>query len=93
MAENILHWTGIRLRVNGSGNLRPTLYSLDKVDSTVLTPLVMATLTARQPTRLCNFVSQRVIYRLETTAINEFMNINRIILFTKPLYTQFPGLD
>lgn len=93
MAENILHFAGVRLRVNGTGNLKMKLFSLDKVESLTLAPIAMQTLTAREPTRLCNFVQQRAILRVETTEINEFMSFNRIILFTKAIYTQFPGLD
>ena len=90
MDESIIHVGAIRLRVNGTGNLRATLYSLDKVRTYVMVPLVMQTLTDREPTRLCNFTSQRAILRLETVDINEVMKINRVIMYTKIMYTQFP---
>ncbi len=93
MAENILHFAGIRLRINGQGVIIPTLYSLDKIDSTIMNSMTMSTLTAREPTRLCNFVTQRAVLRLETTELNDYMKINRIIIFARPLYTQFPGLE
>lgn len=91
MAENIIHFGGIRLRVVGSGNLRPTMYSFDKIKSSVLVPLVMNSTDNIEPTRISNFVSQRMMLRLETTAINEIMRINRIIIFAKPIYTSYPG--
>jgi hypothetical protein len=91
--ENINHYAGIRLRVRGVGNLIPTLYSLDKIDSTAMVEMTMAVTTAREPTRLCNFVSQRGILRLETDDLDDYMEIDRIIVFNKAIYTQFPGLD
>jgi len=91
MPENIVHFGGIRIRVNGSGNLKPTLYSLDKIRSSILVPLVMVANTDIEPTRLCNFTSQRAILRLETTEFNDVMRVNRIIVYVKPMYTQFPG--
>lgn len=89
--EEIVHFAGIRLRVEGSGNLNLTFYSLDNVDSQVLVSLVMTNTTAREPTRLANFISQRGMLKVGTTNIDEVFRINRIILFAKPIWSQFPG--
>lgn len=89
--ENIIHFGAVKLRVNGVGNLKLSLFTLDRKRSTVMVPLKMEQSTEREPTRLCNFVTQRAVLRVETTEINEVMRINRIILYTKPIYTQFPG--
>jgi hypothetical protein len=90
-SEEILHFAGVRLRVTGSGNLRMTFFSLDDVDSSTLAPIAMQTSTGREPTRLANFISQRGMLQIQTTAINETMRINRIILFAKPIWSQYPG--
>lgn len=90
-AEEILHFAGVRIRVTGSGNLDMQFLSLDDVDSQVLTPLVMSNITAREPTRLSNFISQRGALKISTNVINETFKINRIIVFVKPLWSQFPG--
>jgi len=91
MAENILHFNGIRIRVVGSGNLLLRFESLDNVISQDLVALAMSSTTDRQPTRLANFISQRGRYIFKTTAIDEQFKINRIIIFTTELWTQFPG--
>lgn len=91
MAEGILHWGAVTLRVTGSGNLRMHLTGLDNAITKTLVPIVMSDTSGREPTRLSNFNSQRTKIKLQTTAINEVMRINRIILWTKPIYTQFPG--
>lgn len=90
-AEEICHFNGVRIRVYGNGNLRMTLFSLDQVNSNVLVPVPMASPTAREPTRLANFVSQRAMLEIKTTAINEMFHVNRVIVFAKLLWTQFPG--
>ena len=89
--QDIIHYGAVRLRVNGSGNLRFTFQSLDNQKSQVLVPIVMQPLTDREPTRLANFTTQRAFLRVETTAINEIFKINRIIVFARPIYTSFPG--
>lgn len=90
-SEEIVHFAGVRMRVTGSGNLDLQFLSLDNVESQTLTPLTMSTTNAREPTRLANFISQRGMLKISTNAINETFKINRIILFVKPIWSQFPG--
>ncbi len=93
MAEQILHFGAITFRLNGTGVFRPTLFSLDRVQSSTLVPLTMATSPGKEPTRLCNFNQQRALLRMETTAFDEYMKVNRIVYFVKAIYTQFPGTE
>lgn len=86
----LLHFGSIRLRVVGSGVLRPTLYSLDDVRSSVLPTVTMASTTDREPLVLCNFINQRGYLELKTTAINETFTINKITFFVKPIATGYP---
>jgi len=89
--DNILHYGGIRLRVNGTGNLRLTLYGYDKVSSEVLTPVVMTAAPGREKVRLANFKSELALVRLETTAIDETFKINKMMVYVKQLYTSYPA--
>lgn len=88
--EMISHYTGVTLRVNGSGNLKLKFVSLDDVKETIMLPLVMALRTDREPTRLGNFMQQRAYLEGGTTEINETFKINRIIVWAKPVYTSYP---
>jgi len=90
-SEEILHFTGIRLRIVGHGNLNLQFLSLDSAESQTLAPITLPPITAREPTRLANFVSQRGSLKIFTDQLDEEFRINRIILFVKPLWTQFPG--
>lgn len=89
--ENIQHFGAIRLRVNGTGNLKPKFLSLDDVRTLDLVPIIMATLTDREPTRLANFMSQRARLRLGTTEKDEIFKINRVIIFVKETYSEYAG--
>ena len=89
--ESISHFAAIRVRVNGTGNLKMTVYSLDDQRSKVLVPFTMAPKSRIIPTRLVNFVEQRASFELKTTEINEKFRINRIVIFTKEVYTSYPG--
>ena len=89
--EDIVHFGGVRLRVTGSGNLDMTFKSLDDVDTQTLVPIIMSSTSAREPTRLANFISQRGRLQISTNAIDETFRINRVIVFAKPIWTQFPG--
>ena len=87
----LLHITGVRLRVVGSGNLDMVMSSLDDVYSTSLMPLALASSNNREPTQLTNFVQQRVKVRIGTNEINEWFNISRMMVFVKTFGTSFPG--
>lgn len=89
--EGISHFNAIRLRVIGSGNLDLILYSLDDVKSQTLNPLVLQTTTNIQPTKKCNFMQQRMALEISTDVMDEYFRINRIIIFSKPTFANFPG--
>lgn len=89
--EFISHFTGVRMRINGSGNLQMRLLSFQDVSEQVLVPFVMQTTTKVEPFRLANFNEQRASLEGKTTEIDEYFKINRIILFAKPLWTDYPA--
>jgi hypothetical protein len=89
--ENISHFAAIRVRVNGTGNLKMKVLSLDDIRSKELVPFVMATTNRIIPTRLVNFSEQRALFEISTTEMDEYFRINRIVIFAKEMYTSFPG--
>lgn len=90
-AENILHCTGVRLRVVGSGNLDMTLYSLDSARTFPMMALPMTPTNERELTRLGNFRSQRIQLGFSVDVIDEYFKISKIIFFAKPSATSYPG--
>ncbi len=89
--ENVLHYAGARLRLQGVGNLIPSFINLDDSPIQVLTVIPMSLAPGREILRLANFTGQRVRFKVETTGIDEKMIINRIVIFNKPLWTEYPG--
>lgn len=86
----VLHFSAVRFRVTGAGNLKIQLDSLDSQQTQPLTDLVMMTATSREPTQLANFSSQRAKITVSTTAINEYFNISKVIVFVRPIYSGYP---
>jgi hypothetical protein len=91
MAENILHFAAVRMRVTGSGLLRMKFYNLDETSTQELVPFTMNTAPGLEPTRLANFNSQRARLKVYTNALDESFKINRIILFARQIWSSFPG--
>jgi hypothetical protein len=89
--EVISHFSAVRIRVNGAGQLRLALFSLDDVTTITLVPLTMAAFTRIVPTRLCNFQEHRAALEIKTTSIDDKMRINRIIIFSRPVFTEWPS--
>lgn len=86
----ILHFNAIRTRVTGSGSLQLFLRSLDNTSSVQLTSISMSAATNREPTVLANFIDQRAQLEVRTTAIDEKFSISRIILYVRPLASEYP---
>jgi hypothetical protein len=89
--ESISHFAAIRVRVNGTGNLKMSVHSLDDVRSKTLVPLEMKTANRIIPTRLVNFMEQRACFELKITDFDEDFKINRIVIFTKEVFKSYPG--
>lgn len=89
--ESISHFAAIRIRLNGTGNLKMSIYSLDDMKSKTLVPFAMSVRSRIIPTRLVNFMEQRACFELKTTEIGEKFRINRIVVFMKEVYTSYPG--
>jgi hypothetical protein len=81
----------VRTRLVGSGNLLMKVFSLDDVRSKTLVPFAMLPGNRIIPTRIVNFVEQRASFELKTTVMDEKFRINRIVVFSKPVFTSFPG--
>ena len=89
--DDIVHYTAVRMRVIGSGSLQMRMISQDDVFNQVLVPFVMSASTNIRPTRLMNFQHQKAMFEGKTTLINERLEINKIIIFAKNVFHEYPG--
>lgn len=87
--ESLSHFNAVRMRVNGMGSLLMELRSFDDVEVNTLVPFELKERSNREPTRLCNFVQQRASLVVKTTKLNEHFRINRIIIFSKELWSDW----
>ena len=84
------HVVGVRMRVTGSGDMDLALADLDDIQVQTLVPITMAATTRIEPLRLANLQSQRIRLVGQVTEINEWFQIQRILLFAKPVAQEYP---
>jgi len=89
--DNIIHFNALRGRIKGTGILRTRLFDLDETQSVNFPLINMEEITGRFVFKLINFKSQRACLELKTTAIDEIMRINKLVVFAKPIFTEYPG--
>lgn len=85
------HFVGIRLRVEGAGNLQLRLIGPSEVRQNILVPLVMQSPTDETKTKLANFKAERTQLEFKTTEIDEVFSISRIMIYYKPVSDGNPG--
>ncbi len=88
--ENLIHYGGVRMRISGSGNLQATMLGMDSIVTNPLATTALSNAPGKDIFLLGNLISQKARLLLKTTAINETFKINRIILYTKDIYTSYP---
>lgn len=84
------HIVATRLRVTGSGNLLLSLQDISSIQNQSLLPIPMQATTRIESTVLANFQSQRTRLIGQTVNINEIFQIRRIIIYAKPVATEYP---
>jgi hypothetical protein len=89
--ENIQHFSTIRIRASGVGNLLMAVNALDFTREKALAPLFLHRSNRIQPNRIVNFVEQRASFSFRTLEIDEYIRINRIVVYMKEIYTSHPG--
>lgn len=89
--DNTVHFAALRLMLIGSGNLLMTVHSLDQVRAKTLVPFVMQGAIRVLPTRIVNFMEQRATFEFKTTQMDEKFRILRIVIYTKTVFTSYPG--
>lgn len=89
--EDIQHFSHIRVRAIGQGQIFLSVASQDYVKTKTLIPLILRNANRQTPDRLVNFVEQRASFTLYTPEINTYFRINRIIVYMKTIYSSHPG--
>ena len=85
------HIVSVRMRVTGAGNLNLSLTDLDDIQTQNLVDMPMTATTRFEVTRLANFQSQRTRLVGSVSEINEWFQIQRILVFAKPVAQEYPA--
>lgn len=86
----ILHFTGARFRMTGVGNLITTYQGLDNLERFWPDPMQIPLFASREPVRLADFTNQRAQFIFRTSEINESFNISKIVIFVRPVASEYP---
>lgn len=89
--DNIVHYTSVRMRIIGTGQLDMVMLSQDSIFSQTLVPFTMQSATNIRPNRLMNFQHQRASLRGSTDQSGEFFKINKIVIYAKEVFVDYPG--
>jgi hypothetical protein len=91
MAENILHFGAVRLRITGTASLQMEMIPYDGQNIKTLKPLQIIQLPGKDLDRLCNVKAQRARLKISTLKINENIRVDKVIFYVKPVASQYPG--
>lgn len=88
---DIIHFGGTRIRVTGQGTLHQVFQSYDYINTQQLPDLTLRTTNNVNPFVLASFIDQQASLRVYMDTIRDYMNVSRIITFSIPMYTGYPG--
>lgn len=88
--EFVNHFNGVRLRVEGEGNLQTEFATLSNIKTQSLRPIAMLAATDQQEHRLANLKTEKAKFTFFVTELDEWFNIGRIIIFFKPVASSYP---
>lgn len=88
--ESEYHIVAIRSRILGNGNMQYSLEDYSQIQLNNLNPLVLQSATRFEPFVLSNFQSQRTRLIGQVVNLGEWFEINRLIIFAKPVAAEYP---
>lgn len=91
MSYPINHYGGVTINVSGTGELDLRFAGYNNVKILQLGAMTMQATSGRVLTRLANFNSQKAKLRISTDEINEYMKVDGLTIWWKPVYSQYPA--
>lgn len=86
----VIHCGNVRMDVNGDGNLKLAVYSKFDERSKVIAPIVLEPEGSYEPSRPVNFQNQKMQLEFKTVLINEYIVLDKIVMFLKPVAGNLP---
>lgn len=88
--EEIMHFTGFRMRIYGNGVRHASMQSLDAMNTQQLADFTMSMPARIEPFTLANFIDQRAAIRMWTSSTDDYMVVSKIIMYLNPIYSGYP---
>lgn len=87
---DIQHSNGTRIRATGQGSLKQIMQSYDYVNTQELVDMILRTRNNKSPVTLANFIDQQIALRVYMDALDDYMNVSEVLIFTKVIFTEHP---
>jgi hypothetical protein len=86
--DTVLHFTGVRLRVKGSGTLLVTVRGLDDVLTTSGESITLSATPGKAIWSGFNFTSERAAVKVRVATASHWFQLNRFVLYAAPAWEQ-----
>lgn len=86
------HFVGVRLKAVGLGVVKVTVSGIDRVTTLNAKDITLSSAPGMELPRGFNFKSERASVKLRSDVLNDWFDISRVRVFTKPLYGSRPGI-
>jgi hypothetical protein len=87
---DVSHYAGTRMGISGQGTVKQVLQSVDYIHTLQFGNNILRTSNNRSPFSLANFVDQHASVRIYMDQLDDFMRVDQLIIFIKPVFTDYP---
>lgn len=88
--SDITHCAGTRMRITGSGTVKQVAQSLDYIQTVEFGNNVLRTSNNKSPFSIVNFQDQHTAVRVYMDEYDDFMKVDQLLIFIKPVFTGYP---
>ncbi len=88
--DSLAHFSSVRVRAVGVGNLEVTLYSLDNVVAQDLLPITLSLIPGKAYSRLSNVVNEKCAVQFVLDSFGEYVRVLDVILFSAEAWAERP---
>lgn len=87
---DISHYAGTRIGMTGQGTIKQIFQSADYINTLQFGNVILRTSNNRSPFSLANFTDQHAALRVYMDQLDDYMRVDKIVIFAKPVFTGYP---
>jgi hypothetical protein len=88
---SVTHFTAVRVRAIGQGDLLLSLKGIDEATPTMLRSLTLSETPGKYHNRLCNLRNEKCVVRLELENAGDWLNLLELTLFASEMWLERPS--